>query len=162
MSILCRGSWGARGAALGAVLSAGLVGCGGSRVHELGPDPGAERAVIAFLDAVRAKSLAGMAELWGTSRGPAMQSMPRDELQKRLTVMQIYLEHERYQILPSELVQTSSPNQTIRVRLTRAGCTPVVPFTVVRYRDRWLVESVDLTAVGNPAVPCAGGGPPRR
>src|SRR5438552_9065194 len=52
-----------------------LAGCGGhARGAETAPtDP--EAAVRAFLNAVRANSLSGLRELWGTERGPAVRFM---------------------------------------------------------------------------------------
>jgi hypothetical protein len=98
-----------------------------------------------------------MAAYWGTSAGPASNSMPRDELEKRLTVMRVYLAHERYEFVSSDLAPGESNRRTVRARLTRSSCTPVVPFTLVRYRQGWLVENVDLTAVGNPTQVCQPG-----
>jgi hypothetical protein len=118
---------------------------------------GPEQTVAAFLDAVRSNSIGTMAAYWGTSAGPASNSMPRDELEKRLTVMRVYLAHERYEFVSSDLAPGESNRRTVRARLTRSSCTPVVPFTLVRYRQGWLVENVDLTAVGNPTQVCQPG-----
>lgn len=106
--------------------------------------------------AVQANSLVAMSELWGGRRGPAVSYMDVEELQKRLTVIQTYLEHERYEILRvNEPRLDDRPNQrTIEIRLSRKGCTPVVPITVIRYRAGWLVYDIDLGAAGNPARRC--------
>ncbi len=130
--------------------------CGGRDSEP--PAPSApEAAVRGFLNAVRANSLLAMGDLWGTARGRASRSMDRDELEERLTVIRIYLEHEKFEILQPEGASPTGELSTriVRVRLTRAGCTPVVPFTVVRWRGGWLVSNIELAAVGHPARQCA-------
>ncbi|NIM48468.1 MAG: hypothetical protein GTN62_02135 [Gemmatimonadales bacterium] len=134
-----------------------VVSCGGPR-PPAPADP--EAAVRAFLGAVRANSLVAMGEIWGGSRGPASAYMDPAELEQRLTVMRIYLEHEQYEILPpgeSGITGDRSRERIVRVQLTRKGCTPVVPFTVVKWRDGWLVSNFDIAAAGNPARSCEPG-----
>lgn len=138
-----------------------LVACGGpTRVAPSSP----EAAVQGFLSAVKANSLVAMAEIWGTSSGPMADRMDREELEKRLTVMRIFLEHENYEIVPGGPMSGSArrPNaRAVHVRITRRNCQPVVPFTVVPFQGGWLVSDVDLSAAGNPARPCGpvSGGP---
>ncbi len=140
-----------------AILAIALTGpsCGG-RGNEPPAPSAPEAAVRGFLNAVRANSLLAMGDLWGTAKGRASRSMDRDELEERLTVIRIYLKHEEFEILqPEEALPRGELNtRVVRVRLTRAGCAPVVPFTVVRWRGGWLVSSIELAAVGHPARPC--------
>jgi len=119
-----------------------------------------ESAVTQFLDAVGANSLGAMAELWGTSRGPAADRMDPEELRKRLAIIQVYLTHERYEIVPdTDPVRRGTGNERrVQVRVFRQGCEPVVPFTLVRWRDGWLVSNIDLTVMPNPARACSPGG----
>lgn len=140
-----------------ALLAGGLtLGCGGR--PPAGPPPPAspEGAVHAFMEAVRASDLRTMGGLWGSARGPAASYMRPEELEKRLTVIRIYLEHESYEILPAEgsTITLGAAERDLRVRLARKGCTPVVPVRLVQHRGGWLVSNVDLTAAGNPARPC--------
>ncbi len=104
--------------------------------------------------AVKANDLSTLGNLWGTSKGPASQRMARDELHKRLVIIQSYLAHESYTIVPGTQAAPTGEQQ-VQVQLTRRGCTPVVPFTLVRYKGGWLVSSIDLSAAGNPAIPCS-------
>lgn len=139
--------------ALGALALLGACARGGG-----GPAPESpEAAVRAFLTAVKANSLSDMADLWGDSRGPARSYMNATELEQRLTVIRSFLQHEGAELLESQagVLQTEG-QRTIQVRLTRSGCTPVVPFTVLRYRSGWLVTNIDLAAAGNPARRCGG------
>lgn len=139
-------------ATLGATLI--TVACGGRGGSVPAPsDP--EITVREFMNAVRANRLRTMGALWGTARGPAAGSMPAAELEQRLTVMRIYLEHERYELVPDSDAVGSGGRRVLRLRLFRKGCTSVVPFTLVRYRDGWLISEIDLAAAGNPARICA-------
>lgn len=136
-----------------------LASCaqGGSAVTPASP----EAAVRGFLQAVRDNKLEGMAERWGDQRGPARSYMPASELNQRLTVIRTYLQHERAELLESQTgLPVSDGNQrTIQVRLTRHGCTPVVPFTLMRFRSGWLISNIDIASAGSPARRCA---PPSR
>lgn len=133
----------------GAVLA--LAACGGGPAYPAPAEP--EAAVRGFLEAVKANSLPAMGELWGTSSGPAVSFMDRREMEQRLTIMQSYLRHERYEIVVGNAIGTAS-ERVIQVRLFNGSCEPVVPFTVVRYRSGWLVGQVDLESVGNPQRRC--------
>jgi hypothetical protein len=143
-------------------LTAVTVSCG-SHVSPRGPAPTAPDAtVVAFLSAVRDNDLQDMAGLWGTSRGLAADQMDSKALEQRLTVTRIYLEHEEYAIVerPTDAVARAANDdeQIIWVRLTRRGCTPVVPFTLVRFGNQWLIRNIDLEAAGNPERRCSGNG----
>jgi len=48
----------------------------------------------------------------------------------------------------------NSAQRIVKVRLTRKGCQPVVPFTLVRWKNGWLVKNIDLPSAGNPARSC--------
>jgi hypothetical protein len=130
-----------------------LAACGRSSTVPLPASP--EAAVRGFLDAVNANSLPRMSELWGSARGPARGYMKRDELDQRLTIIRSYLRYEKFEILESQGMPSGSGNErTVRVRLQRNGCTPVVPFTVAPYQGGWLVSNIDLAQAGNPARHC--------
>lgn len=110
-----------------------------------------------FMEAVNADDLNTMGELWGTRDGKASDRMAGTELQQRLTVMQIYLSHESFEVLPPDPGQTVGAPQGeahFRVRLLRKNCKPEVPVTLVPYRTGWLVKSIDLTQAGNPERTC--------
>ena len=139
-------------------LSGSLVSCGsrggGANVPPL-VDP--EVAVRTFLHAVSANSIAGMGQLWGTSDGPASDEMDQTVLEQRLTVIRVYLEHEEFVIVPGDPaagVNLEAGELAVFVQLSRKGCTPVVPFTLVPYRGGWLIRSIDLASAGNPIRRC--------
>jgi hypothetical protein len=133
-----------------------LLGTGcGHRPATVGTTPTDPATVVErFMAAVKANDLPTMGRLWGTAKGPAAQSMPRDQLDKRLTVIQSYLLHDSLTILPGTEPESASNERVVRVQLMRLGCAPVVPFTLVRYRDGWLIREIDLEAAGNPKRPC--------
>ena len=141
-----------------AILSAVTISCGsrggGSNVP---PPADPEATVRSFLNAVRANSIAGMALLWGTSNGPASENLDRVTLEQRLTVIRIYLEHEEFTIVPGDPVagvDVEAGERAVFVQLSRRGCTPTVPFTLVPHRGGWLVRDIDLAAAGNPSRSC--------
>ncbi len=112
------------------------------------------------MNAVRSNSIVALRELWGTDRGPAVEYMNHVEVDQRLTVIRTYLEHESFEFGQRNIVDPSNSQQRIvDVKLKRKGCEPVVPFTVVRWGNGWLVKQMDLAAAGNPARPCAPGQP---
>ena len=55
---------------------------------------------------------------------------------------------------PNSVDPSNSLQRIVRVRLTRKGCQPVVPFTTVQWKKGWLVKNIDLSAAGNPARAC--------
>jgi hypothetical protein len=137
----------------------GLLAACGSRggSSSIPPPADPEGAVRSFLHAISANSIAGMGQLWGTSDGPALGDMDQTTLEQRLTVIRIYLEHEEFTIVPGDPiagVNLEAGERAVFVRLSRRGCTPTVPFTLVPYGGGWLVRSIDLTSAGNPSRRC--------
>ena len=136
-----------------------VVSCGGG--SSVPPPVSPEATVRGFLNAVNANSLVAMGELWGTKRGPASRKLDAEVLLQRLTIMKIYLEHEEFQIVPdggmNPKLDIKPGEQVVYVRITRKGCTPVVPFTLIIYRGGWLISEIDLEARGNPVRGCRAG-----
>jgi hypothetical protein len=141
------------------VLAAGCHSGGGAFLAPASP----EAAVRGFLNAVKTNSMTAMSELWGSEDGPASRTMThtesaRTDMEQRLTVMRIYLEHDKFDIMPANSgVIQASDKRIVDVRLYRRGCMPVVPFTAVRAGSGWLVSNVELAAAGNPALGCRQG-----
>ena len=108
-----------------------------------------------FMSAVQANDIISMSHLWGTKDGLAARKMERAELNQRLTVMQIMLKHDRYEIT-ADLLTAGLDNETrtYQLRLMRLGCQVDVPFELVRVGTGWLVSVIDLTKAGNPARAC--------
>ncbi len=110
------------------------------------------------MQAVNDTNLVTMAQLWGTEKGPAADRMPRDELEKRLIIMQRYLSNASFEVQPAEpgrVLPQSDEEQFYSVRFVRSdGCAKTVPVTVVRSGNGWLVSDIDLAQAGTPGRPC--------
>lgn len=134
-----------------------FLACGGSSPQAAVVSPSdPEETIHRFMAAVKANDLTAMEALWGTQSGPATRRMSHTEAEQRLTVMRVYLDHERYSVLPAQrqLVGGRENQRLFRVQLERKNCRPIVPFVMVRTGSGWLVESVDLAEAGNPARAC--------
>lgn len=132
-----------------------LAACGGRSPANPTPE-NPEATVRAFLVAVKANNLNAMRDLWGSDRGPASTYMNGQESEQRLTVIRAYLDHEKFEFdAPNSVDPSDRSQRVVRVRLTRKGCQPVVPFIAVPWKGGWLVKSIDLAEAGNPARACA-------
>ena len=50
------------------------------------------------MTAVKAQDLRGMAAMWGNEQGPIANRIKRNELEKRLIVIQACLSHEKWEL----------------------------------------------------------------
>jgi hypothetical protein len=140
------------------VLAVLLAACGGgSSPSTVAPTTSARGAVDAFMQAVADSNLAQMSNLWGTSAGPAAKTRQPADWERRVAVMQAYLQNESHRVI-SDAPAGSEGRYAVQVEIRRHLCTWVVPFTAIRLTDgTWIVNQVDLTAAGNPARPCVPG-----
>jgi hypothetical protein len=106
------------------------------------------------MKAVADSNLTAMANLWGTARGPAAKTGEPSDYERRLTVMQAYLNHDDYRIL-SDAPDGSEARRAMQVQIRRQACTWDIPFRVIQMADgTWIINQVDVAAAGNPAKPC--------
>jgi hypothetical protein len=127
---------------------------GGSTTPAATPLSSPTQAVAAFMRAAADSNISRMAELWGTSRGPASRTHP-PEFEKRLMVMQAWLRGDSTRIISDTAVPGDDSRRRIGMALYRGTCVKQIPVTTVRIRDGgWIVQSVDLNFAGNPARPC--------
>jgi hypothetical protein len=140
------------GAALVLAACGGGAAAGGS--EKVRPAGSASSAVTSFLQAVSDSNLDKMATLWGTTAGPSSRTKQPPDYEKRIAVMQAYLRHDDSRIVTD--AQDGLPTRhLVQAELRRSACTWTVPFTVVQLGDQsWIVNSVDLTAAGNPSRAC--------
>ena len=140
-----------------AVLTATLAVTLGACASASGPAPGTSSgsgtgaaaprlAVDAFLDAVRTEDLQAMGSAWGTASGPARATIERTELEKRVIILQCYLQHDSYRVLTE--TPGESGRRVVRVELVRGNDRrqPAL-YTVQGPGGRWYVESVEIAAV---------------
>jgi hypothetical protein len=103
-------------------------------------------AVASFLAAVRNEDLQAMATVWGTTAGPARNTIPRDELEKRELIMICFLRHDRYQLVSD--AESTAGQRRIEVEMEQGMLIRTTAFTVVPGPDgRWYVQAFDMEAV---------------
>jgi hypothetical protein len=144
------------------VLAAALLAaCGGSGAPAARSTPVASssEALRAFMQAAADSNLTRMAQLWGTSRGSAIETGSPSDYEKRLIVMQSYLRGDSAHVVSDTPVTGDANRRHLAIALYRQGCAKQIPATMVRTKaGGWVVNSVDLTSAGNPARPCEPGG----
>jgi hypothetical protein len=139
--------------AFGALL---LAACGGASAGDVAPIGSAEGAVREFLAAVSDSNIARMGRSWGASSGPAAVTNKPDNWEERMKVVQVILRRGTYRVTTNVADPSASNKRNLNVEFTRGTCVKNVPFTAVQTRNGWLVESLDVSAAGNPINPCPG------
>jgi hypothetical protein len=100
-------------------------------------------AVAGFLAAARNEDLQAMASIWGTAAGPARNTIPRDELEKRELILICFLRHDRYQIVSD--AGSTAGQRRIEVEIEYGTLRRTTAFTVVPAADgRWYVLTFDV------------------
>jgi hypothetical protein len=140
-----------------ALLALGACSGSGGSSGSVAPAKTPAGVVESFMQAVADSNLSRMAELWGSTGGPAAKTKQPADYERRIVVMQAYLRNETHKVLPPTTPE-SEGRQDLQVEIRRQLCTTVVPFTVIKSGESWLVNQVDLTKAGNPARPCVPGG----
>lgn len=131
-----------------------LAACGG-QTATVAPSPGPEYAVQEFMAAVADSNLPKMAEYWGTARGSAAESGSPPDYPKRVEVIQLWLRGYSYRIMASTPTDASRTAQQMEVQMIKGDCRKQVPFLAVKTgSNRWVIQSIDLNAVGSPMMPC--------
>jgi hypothetical protein len=106
----------------------------------------ARAAVAGFLAAARNEDLQAMALVWGTAAGPARNTIPREELEKRELIMMCFLRHDRYQLVSD--AGSTAGQRRIEAELEQGMLIRTTAFTVVPAGDgRWYVQSFDMEAL---------------
>jgi hypothetical protein len=150
--------------AFGALL---LAACAGGSAGNVAPLGSAEGAVREFLAAVSDSNIARMGRAWGSTGGAAAIKNDPQDWEERMKVVQIILRGGTYRVTTNVADPTSTNKRNLNVELTRGPCVKNVPFVAVQTTNGWLVESMDISAAGNPMNPCpappgGGGAPPAR
>ncbi|MGI9044832.1 MAG: hypothetical protein ACR2GK_12045 [Gemmatimonadaceae bacterium] len=105
-----------------------------------------QAAVEHFLTAVRAEDIQGMSIVFGTSRGPARDNMSRDELEKRLVILQCYFNHDKFRILRD--LPGEAGHRVVVAELTRGGIVRTPSFyTIPGPGGRHYVDNMEIAAV---------------
>jgi hypothetical protein len=133
-----------------------LAACGGGKsASTVAPTQSSEAVVEQFMKAVADSNLAKMAGYWGTAKGSAAKTGQPVDYERRVVVIQAYLRGAEYRITGAEPLETAPDKRIVQVELKRERCTKVVPFTTVRTPEGgWIVNAIDLDAVGTPGKSC--------
>lgn len=101
--------------------------------------------VESFLQAVNTQDLQAMSGLWGNAKGLVRDQIKRDDLEKRLVVIQCLLQHDKFRYTEDRARLSSEGRQEVYVELTRGPTRKVTHFTTIPTKSgRWLVEDVDV------------------
>ena len=99
-----------------------------------------------FLAAANAQDLVKMGTMFGTAdQGSVSGQWPKDEVEKRMFIFANVLRHDDYKIEGETLVPGRlNEAKQLNVSLTQGPKKVTVPFTLVRRKDSWLVEIIDV------------------
>jgi hypothetical protein len=87
-----------------------------------------------------------MSALWGTSKGLARDQLKREELEKRLVIMQCLMQHDKFVFTEERPRLQAGGKQEHVVTLTNGQQSATTTIaTVTGPNGRWLVEDVDVT-----------------
>lgn len=103
-------------------------------------------AVELFLNAVKVQDIQAMSVIFGTSRGPARDNMNREELEKRLIILQCYFNHDQFRILRE--APGDGGHRVITAELTRGSNNRTPAFyAIAGPGGRWYVDNMEIAAV---------------
>ncbi len=107
----------------------------------------AREAAMMFLNAAKAQDLQAMGAVWGSTEGASRDNMDREQLDRRLLILQPCYVADRSQIL-DESMGAGPTERRLRLQLTRGTTTKTIEFKVVRGpSSRWYVEDVNYDAL---------------
>jgi hypothetical protein len=137
-----------------------LMSCGGSSSSApTQPASSAADAVQGFMMAVADSNHAKMATFWGTANGPASKTKQPPDWQRRIAIMQAYLQNDSFRVT-ADLPGSDQDHRDLQVEIKRQACSWSIPFVAVKSGQGWVVTQVDISAAGNPARACGEGAPP--
>lgn len=139
------------------VVAAILAACGGhSGSAPTAPVASSGQAMREFMQAARDSNLTRMSQLWGSSRGPATETHSPPDYEKRLVVIQAYLRADSSRVVSDMPVTGDVTRRHLLVALYRSGCMKQIPAVLLKVKDAWIVNDIQLASAGNPARPCEG------
>ncbi len=125
-----------------------LAACGSRDVVPAMDSTGPALVVERFLQAANTNDLHAMTQLFGTSRGTIDQLEPRERAEKRMQVLASVLRHDDYTIQGQRAVPGRLQDATdMLVELQIGDRKVVVPHLVVRRRDGWIIERIEIEAL---------------
>lgn len=122
--------------------------CARTAVQAPEPAFAAAMTVERFLRAANQNDLDTMAQLFGTRDGPVARTWSRREQDERMFLLASLLRHSDYTITGEQIVPGRREEATqLNVRMVVSQGPVQVPFTLVRSRNQWLVENVDIESI---------------
>jgi hypothetical protein len=96
------------------------------------------------------KDLVTMGRLFGTKEGPIAERDARTQVEQRMFAIGQVLQHDDYEITREAQVpgRTTEATQLI-VRVKKGERSANVPFTLVRYKEGWLIEQIGIDVITN-------------
>lgn len=86
-----------------------------------------------------------MSAMWGNEKGPTADRIPREELEKRLIVMQCMMTHDSWTFAEDSPRLVTGGRQVYLVELKKQELSAKTQFTtVVGQGGRWFVEDIDM------------------
>ena len=103
-------------------------------------------AVELFLTAAKAQDIQAMSVIFGTNRGPSRDNMNREELEKRLVILQCYFNHDKFRILSD--LPGDGGHRIVEAELTKQTIVRTPNFYAIKGPgDRWYVDNMEIAAV---------------
>lgn len=101
-------------------------------------------AVVAFLNGAKAQDLQAISAVWGNDKGLTRDLVDRQELERRLLIINCHLRHDESRIGAAQMGE--SGRILMSVELVKGSTRATVPFTTVKNasNNRWYVEDLDL------------------
>ena len=116
-----------------------------------------ETAVNEFMRAVRDSNLTRMMQLWGNEKGSAARTKQPPDYQKRVYIMYAYLKGANHRIAMLQPDTSEGRSRAMLVEFTRDECQKQAMVNTKKSKqDGWLVNAIDLAAIGVPGRPCTG------
>jgi hypothetical protein len=110
----------------------------------------AKESVELFMRAVKAQDLQTMSAVWGTVKGPAREQMEREELEKRLIIIQCKLDHLSWSFVEDRPRLLAGGKQDFQVQLRDKQAQATTTFTtILGPSGRWFVEIVDMAPLSD-------------
>ena len=101
--------------------------------------------VESFLRAANSNDLDTMMKLFGSKDGPFEGTRPKKEVDDLMFVLATIVRHEDYKLRGTSIVpgrRDEATNILVELKLRGVEKPITVPFTMVRYKDSWLIEQV--------------------
>jgi len=119
-----------------------------------------ENALKEFMRAVDDSNTTRMMQLWGTEKGSAAKTKQPPDYQKRVFIMYTYLKGATYRVSGTQPDTSSATRRVMLVEFRRNECKGQSLVRTVKTKDEgWLVNSIDLAAIGTPGRQCGENGP---